>query len=127
MPIRFLASFEHIFCLLTAKLLFILFPLTDPPTTILNCQNALYLSMSKSNPNLVPGALLHVLIKKFYQPALKSHSVLAYVLLCVFLENLQNTVFHGHSGFMVPFKSRINLVISQKRIANYIYMEYFLM
>ena len=84
MPIRFLASFEHIFCLLTAKLLFILFPLTDPPTTILNCQNALYLSMSKSNPNLVPGALLHVLIKKFYQPALKSHSVLAYVLLCVF-------------------------------------------
>lgn len=67
-----------------------------------NCQNALYLSMSKSNPNLVPGALLHVLIKKFYQPALKSHSVLAYVLF--FLKLLQNTVFHGHNGFMVPFK-----------------------
>ena len=33
----------------------------------------------------VPGALLHVRIKKFYQPAWKSHSALAYVLLFVFV------------------------------------------
>ena len=82
--------------------------------------------MSKSNPSLVPGVLLYVPIKKFYQPALKSHGVLAYVLLFwgffFFFENLQNTVFHSHGGFMVSFLSRIHLVINHKRIANYIYM-----
>ena len=82
-PVRFLAVIEHIFCLLTAKLLFILFPLTESSyhnTQLPKC----YLSMSKSNPSLVPGVLLYVPIKKFYQPALKSHGVLAYVLLLFF-------------------------------------------
>ena len=57
----------------------------NPPTTISNCHNAPYLSMSKSNPNLVFGVLLYILIKKFCHLSVNSHGVLAHVLFLLLL------------------------------------------